>query len=165
VACEQIPGGIDPHTHMEMPFMGEESCDDFFSGQEAALSGGTTMHIDFALPHNGDLAEGFRLWVQKAEKSCMDYGFHMAVTKWNDKVAQDMEWLVKEKGTSFTQMKRTRFPKALLAHSVWWVQTFKGQFYCDIHSLLIVLALSIYKFSGSSYEHIVALFKYSNFCI
>ncbi|CAK9227554.1 unnamed protein product [Sphagnum jensenii] len=93
-----MPGGIDPHTHMEMPFMGEESCDDFFSGQEAALSGGTTMHIDFALPHNGDLAEGFRLWVQKAEKSCMDYGFHMAVTKWNDKVAQDMEWLVKEKG-------------------------------------------------------------------
>jgi len=94
-----MPGGIDPHTHMEMPFMGDESCDDFFSGQAAALAGGTTMHIDFALPDSaGDLAAGYEAYTKKAEKSCMDYGFHMAVTKWNDKVAETMEWLVKEKG-------------------------------------------------------------------
>jgi dihydropyrimidinase len=83
---------------MEMPFMGQESVDDFFSGQAAALAGGTTMHIDFALPVDGDLAAGYHAWEKKAEKSCMDYGFHMAVTKWNDGVAKDMEWLVNEKG-------------------------------------------------------------------
>lgn len=84
---------------MEMPFMGQESIDDFFSGQAAALAGGTTMHIDFALPVDGDLAAGYQAWVKKAAKSCMDYGFHMAVTKWNADVAKDMEWLVNEKGT------------------------------------------------------------------
>lgn len=100
-----ISGGIDPHTHMEMPFMGDESCDDFFSGQAAALAGGTTMHIDFALPDSaGDLAAGYEAYTKKAEKSCMDYGFHMAVTKWNDKVAATMEWLVKEKGACHVKL-------------------------------------------------------------
>jgi dihydropyrimidinase len=56
------------------------------SGQEAALAGGTTMHIDFALPFNHDLLAGFEIWKEKAKKSVMDYGFHMAVTSWNDKV-------------------------------------------------------------------------------
>ena len=54
-----MPGGIEPHTHLEMPFMGQEACDDFFSGQAAALAGGTTMHIDFALPLNGSIAQGY----------------------------------------------------------------------------------------------------------
>lgn len=93
-----MPGGIDPHTHLAMPFMGQETCDDFFSGQAAALAGGTTMHIDFALPLNGDLEAGFEAYLRKATISCMDYGFHMAVTSWNDRVARDMEILVKEKG-------------------------------------------------------------------
>eukprot|EP01025_Chloroclados_australasicus_P011102 TRINITY_DN14807_c0_g5_i1.p1 TRINITY_DN14807_c0_g5~~TRINITY_DN14807_c0_g5_i1.p1 ORF type:complete len:483 (-),score=71.72 TRINITY_DN14807_c0_g5_i1:434-1882(-) len=88
-----MPGGIDPHTHLEMPFMGQVACDDFFSGQAAALTGGTTMHIDFALPTDGSLMQGFRDYQVKANKSCMDYGFHMAVTAWNDQVAQDMEEL------------------------------------------------------------------------
>ncbi|OAE23835.1 hypothetical protein AXG93_369s1290 [Marchantia polymorpha subsp. ruderalis] len=93
-----MPGGIDPHTHMEMPFMGTQTSDDFFTGQAAALAGGTTMHIDFALPIDGDIAAGYESYVKKAEKSCMDYSFHMAVTTWNDNVAKDMENLVKEKG-------------------------------------------------------------------
>lgn len=93
-----MPGGIDPHTHLSMPFMGQETCDDFFSGQAAALAGGTTMHIDFALPVDGDLSAGFEAYSKKAEKSCMDYGFHMAVTSWDEHVAKDMESLVKEKG-------------------------------------------------------------------
>ncbi|KAG6545570.1 hypothetical protein Mapa_012920 [Marchantia paleacea] len=93
-----MPGGIDPHTHMDMPFMGTQTSDDFFTGQAAALAGGTTMHIDFALPIDGDIAAGHESHVKKAEKSCMDYSFHMAVTTWNDDVAKDMENLVKEKG-------------------------------------------------------------------
>ncbi|KAF6251761.1 hypothetical protein COO60DRAFT_1622674 [Scenedesmus sp. NREL 46B-D3] len=77
-----MPGGIDPHTHLAMPFMGQVACDDFYSGQAAALAGGTTMHIDFALPVNHSLMAGFREWQAKAELACADYGFHMAVTKW-----------------------------------------------------------------------------------
>nr|XP_024364644.1 dihydropyrimidinase-like isoform X4 [Physcomitrium patens] len=76
----------------------QETCDDYFSGQAAALAGGTTMHIDFALPVDGNLAAGYQAWMKKAEESCMDYGFHMAISKWNDDVAKDMDWLVKEKG-------------------------------------------------------------------
>jgi len=88
-----MPGGIDPHTHMDMPFMGKTSCDDFFSGQAAALAGGTTMHIDFALPVEHDLMAGWETWQVKAEKSCMDYSFHMAVTFWNKKTHADMATL------------------------------------------------------------------------
>lgn len=80
-----MPGGIDPHTHLAMPFMGQTACDDFFSGQAAALAGGTTMHIDFALPVGGDLVAGWEEWGRKAEGAVMDYSFHMAVTSWSDK--------------------------------------------------------------------------------
>ncbi|RZC77671.1 hypothetical protein C5167_001886 [Papaver somniferum] len=93
-----MPGGIDPHTHLAMEFMGTETIDDFFSGQAAALAGGTTMHIDFVIPVNGSLTAGFESYTQKAKKSCMDYGFHMAVTKWDEVVARDMEIMVKDKG-------------------------------------------------------------------
>lgn len=93
-----MPGGIDPHTHLEFEFMDTEAIDDFFSGQAAALAGGTTMHIDFVIPMNGSLSSGFKAYVEKAKKSCMDYGFHMAITKWDDTVAREMEIMVKEKG-------------------------------------------------------------------
>ena len=96
-----MPGGIEPHTHLEMPFMGQEACDDFFSGQAAALAGGTTMHIDFALPLNGSIREGYHIYRKKAEKSCMDYGFHMAVTQWNDDVDKEMEYAVQQGINSF----------------------------------------------------------------
>lgn len=93
-----MPGGIDPHTHLAMDFMGAQTIDDFFSGQAAALAGGTTMHIDFVIPVNGSLAAGFDQYVDKAKNSVMDYGFHMAVTKWDEIVSKDMEIMVKEKG-------------------------------------------------------------------
>ncbi|VFR02954.1 unnamed protein product [Cuscuta campestris] len=93
-----MPGGIDPHTHLAMEFMGTQTVDDFFSGQAAALAGGTTMHIDFVIPVNGSLYTGFEAYVDKAKNSCMDYGFHMAITKWDEIVARDMEIMVKEKG-------------------------------------------------------------------
>ncbi|CAL0315835.1 unnamed protein product [Lupinus luteus] len=93
-----MPGGIDPHTHLEFEFMGTETVDDFFSGQAAALAGGTTMHIDFVIPHSGNLTAGFEAYEKKAKKSCMDYGFHMAITKWDEAVSREMELMVKEKG-------------------------------------------------------------------
>lgn len=93
-----MPGGIDPHTHLAMPFMGQVACDDFYSGQAAALAGGTTFHIDFALPVNHDLLEGYKAWKVKAEAAVMDYGFHMAVTQWSDAVAQQMEQLTTSHG-------------------------------------------------------------------
>ncbi|KAF2291937.1 hypothetical protein GH714_042279 [Hevea brasiliensis] len=93
-----MPGGIDPHTHLAIPFMGTEAIDDFFSGQAAALAGGTTMHIDFVLPINGSLTAGFEAYEKKAKNSCMDYGFHMAITKWDEVVSKEMEIMVKERG-------------------------------------------------------------------
>lgn len=97
-----MPGGIDPHTHLDMPFMGQFTCDDFFSGQAAALAGGTTMHIDFALPVNGSLTRGLKEWVAKSEgKAVMDYGFHMAVTSWSDDVAREMEEVARQGVNSF----------------------------------------------------------------
>ncbi|KAL1555182.1 dihydropyrimidinase [Salvia divinorum] len=93
-----MPGGIDPHTHLAMEFMGTETIDDFFSGQAAALAGGTTMHIDFVIPVDGSLSAGYEAYVKKAERSAMDYGFHMAITKWDDTVSREMEVMVKEKG-------------------------------------------------------------------
>ncbi|XP_074321229.1 dihydropyrimidinase [Silene latifolia] len=93
-----MPGGIDPHTHLDMEFMGTETIDDFFSGQGAALAGGTTMHIDFVIPVDGSLSAGLKSYRKKAEKSCMDYGFHMAISKWDEIVSKEMETMVKEEG-------------------------------------------------------------------
>ncbi|RDY08648.1 Dihydropyrimidinase, partial [Mucuna pruriens] len=93
-----MPGGIDPHTHLDMDVGFTVTVDDFFSGQAAALAGGTTMHIDFVIPLDGSLTEGFEAYEKKAKKSCMDYGFHMAITKWNEIVSREMELMVKEKG-------------------------------------------------------------------
>ncbi|KAL5833360.1 hypothetical protein ACOSQ3_017034 [Xanthoceras sorbifolium] len=93
-----MPGGIDPHTHLAMEFMGTETIDDFFSGQAAALAGGTTMHIDFVIPVNGSLSAGYEAYERKAKNSCMDYGFHMAITKWDEVVSEEMGIMVKEKG-------------------------------------------------------------------
>ncbi|ONI14137.1 hypothetical protein PRUPE_4G264100 [Prunus persica] len=93
-----MPGGIDPHTHLDMEFMGSGTIDDFFSGQAAALAGGTTMHIDFVIPVNGSLLSGLEAYEKKSKKSCMDYGFHMAITKWDEVVSKEMEIMVNEKG-------------------------------------------------------------------
>ncbi|KAI5390924.1 variant 2, dihydropyrimidinase, partial [Lathyrus oleraceus] len=92
-----MPGGIDPHIYLEFEFMNTVTKDDFFSGQATALAGGTTMHIDFAIPIDGSLTAGFEAYEKKAKKSCMDYGFHMAITKWDETVAREMELMVKEK--------------------------------------------------------------------
>ena len=85
--CFVIPGGIDPHTHMELMFMGTVSADDFEWGTKAALSGGTTMIVDFCIPAPGaSMLAAYQDWRRKAEKAAGDYGFHMAVTCWSKQI-------------------------------------------------------------------------------
>ncbi len=81
--CYVMPGGIDPHTHLEMPFMGTYSADDFESGTRAALSGGTTMVVDFILPGQGQgLMDAAQMWHNKSGRAHCDYSYHMAITWW-----------------------------------------------------------------------------------
>ena len=96
-----MPGGIDPHTHMELPFMGTVTKDDFYTGTSAGVSGGTTMIIDFVIPDpKQSLMEAFNNWRGWAEKSAADYSFHVAVTWWDDSVHADMGTLVREHGVN-----------------------------------------------------------------
>jgi len=99
-----FPGGIDPHVHMEMPTSnGIYTADDFESGTYAALTGGTTSIIDFVTPERGEsLQESLRERKKIAEKSLCDYGFHMAITSWNDNTPAEMKKCVDKEGiTSF----------------------------------------------------------------
>ena len=96
-----MPGGIDPHTHMELPFMGTVTKDDFYTGTAAGLSGGTTMIIDFVIPDPKQrLMDAWKNWNGWAEKSAADYSFHVAVTWWDDSVHADMGTLVHEHGVN-----------------------------------------------------------------
>ncbi|MFZ6848286.1 dihydropyrimidinase [Undibacterium sp. RuRC25W] len=96
-----MPGGIDPHTHMQLPFMGTVTQDDFFTGTAAGLAGGTTSIIDFVIPDpQQKLMDAFQTWRGWAEKSAADYSFHVAVTWWDDSVHADMGTLVNEHGVN-----------------------------------------------------------------
>jgi len=93
--CYVMPGGIDPHTHLEMPFMGTTAFEDFSSGTRAALAGGTTMVVDFVLPGNKEsLIDALQAWHQKAGKAASDYSFHMAITWWGEQVWKEMPEVV-----------------------------------------------------------------------
>ena len=97
--CYVMPGGIDPHTHLEMPLMGTYSADDFESGTRAALSGGTTMVIDFALPSPGQgLLDALKMWDNKAGRANCDYSYHMAVTWWGEQVFNEMQTVIQDRG-------------------------------------------------------------------
>jgi dihydropyrimidinase len=98
-----LPGGIDVHTHMDMPFGGTTSADDFESGTVAAAFGGTTTIVDFAIQYRGQtLHHAMETWAQKADgKAVIDYGFHMIITELTDQVELEMDALVRQGITSF----------------------------------------------------------------
>lgn len=96
-----MPGGIDPHTHMQIPFMGTVATDDFTSGTAAALAGGTTTIIDFVIPNpQQPLIEAYHQWRDWAEKAQCNYSFHVAITWWDDSVRDEMKTLVEEYGVN-----------------------------------------------------------------
>ncbi len=98
-----FPGAIDIHTHLDMPFMGETSSDDFETGTIAAAFGGTTAIVDFAIQGKGmRLRDAFETWMNKAkDKAVIDYGFHVAICDLNDDVLAEIPEMVKEGITSF----------------------------------------------------------------
>jgi dihydropyrimidinase len=90
-----VPGGIDPHTHLDFPTMGTVTADDFASGTTAALSGGTTMVVDFCIPRPGQpLLEAYDDWRRKGAKAACDWGLHMTITWWDKSVWEEMETVV-----------------------------------------------------------------------
>ena len=94
-----MPGGIDPHTHMQLPFMGTVASEDFFSGTSAGAAGGTTSIIDFVIPSpQQPIMDAYHQWMDWAEKSATDYSFHVAITWWDESVYKDMGTLVNEHG-------------------------------------------------------------------
>jgi dihydropyrimidinase len=96
-----MPGGIDTHTHMQLPFMGTVTADDFFTGTAAGLAGGTTTIMDFVIPDpKQPLLDAWHTWRGWARKSAGDYTFHVAVTWWDDSVHADMGTLVREHGVN-----------------------------------------------------------------
>ncbi|GAA4336290.1 dihydropyrimidinase [Flaviaesturariibacter amylovorans] len=99
-----FPGGIDPHVHLDMPFMGTFSSDSYETGTRAALHGGTTMVIDFILQKQGDsLRHALEEWSARADGTAVgDYSFHMAVTDFNEETKKEIKGFVDEEGiTSF----------------------------------------------------------------
>ncbi len=101
--CYVMAGGVDVHTHMEMPFGATNSSDTFETGTRAAAYGGTTTIVDFAMQRRGQtLQEGFDAWRARAEGHCsVDYGFHLIISEVTDGVLKEMESLVAQGVTSF----------------------------------------------------------------
>jgi len=122
-----LPGFIDPHVHMELPFMGTVSIDDFETGTASGIAGGTTSIIDFCIPAPGtSLIDGLKTWKERAAKATADYSFHMAITGWGENTANEMRAVVRDHGiTSF---------KVFMAY--------KGAIMVDDHALYQVMKVA-----------------------
>jgi dihydropyrimidinase len=122
-----MPGAVDVHTHLDMPFFATASTDDFETGHLAAAAGGTTSHVDFAIQvKGGTLREAIDAWHGKARgKAILDYGFHVVVTDFNEKVAAEIPALIEEGYPTF---------KLLMAY--------KGQLMVNDETLFRVLEIT-----------------------
>lgn len=120
-----IPGGIDPHTHLEMPFMGTTADETFESGTWAAATGGTTMVVDFVLPGaDGSIKNAINDWHRKsAPQICSDIGYHMAITGWNESIFNEMGDAVKMGVNSFKHF--MAYKGALMVHDDEMYASFK----------------------------------------
>jgi len=96
------PGGIDPHTHFDLPMFGTISSDDHYTGHKAAAFGGTTTVMDFVVLEDKGFEYSVDLWMKKAEKAAIDYSFHMNLTKFDEKIAQEIPSL---RGMGITTLK------------------------------------------------------------
>ena len=85
-----LPGGVDPHTHFDLPMFDTVSSDDHYTGHKAAAFGGTTTAMDFASFDFDTIEESVDAWRKKAEKAAIDYSFHMNFNKFNDKIAKEI---------------------------------------------------------------------------
>ena len=147
-----MPGGIDPHTHMELPFMGTVASEDFYTGTTAAAVGGTTTCIDFVIPAPGErILDAFHKWRGWAEKAACDYSFHVAITWWDDSVREDMKTLARDYGVnSFKHF--MAYKNAIMCDDETLVNSFKTAkelgALCTIHAengeLVYVLQQDIY---------------------
>ena len=97
--CYVMPGGIDPHTHMQLPMMGTVVADDFYTGTAAAAAGGTTTIIDFVGSEKGQSPlEALAVWRGWAEKAAIDYALHMTLSWRGARFSTEMESLVRQHG-------------------------------------------------------------------
>jgi dihydropyrimidinase len=85
-----MPGGVDPHVHLDLPMFGTVSSDDHYTGHKAAAFGGTTTAMDFVVLEDKGFAYSVNIWMKKAEKAAIDYSFHMNLTKFNEQTAKDI---------------------------------------------------------------------------
>ncbi|MCB0119913.1 MAG: amidohydrolase family protein, partial [Anaerolineales bacterium] len=89
-----MPGGIDPHVHLDLPMFDTVSSDDHYTGHKAAAFGGTTTAMDFVVLENEGFDHSVDLWMKKAEKAAIDYSFHMNLTRFDEKIAASIPSLM-----------------------------------------------------------------------
>ena len=90
-----MPGGVDPHVHLDLPMFGTVSSDDHYTGHKAAAFGGTTTVMDFVVLDNKGFDYSVDVWMKMAEKAAIDYSFHMNLTQFNEKIAKEIPSLMK----------------------------------------------------------------------
>jgi len=90
-----MPGGVDPHVHLDLPMFGTVSSDDHYTGHKAAAFGGTTTVMDFVVLENEGFEHSVDIWMKMAEKAAIDYSFHMNLTQFNERIANEIPSLMK----------------------------------------------------------------------